>query len=271
MTANNSKTVLRSRGESTHFIGEQKLGPGLRRGNTRFSGAGFTLIEILLVMTLMAAMMGMIYASLNVGVRAWDAGDARVSEASDLRVVERFMRRELGQIFPTRWRGVAQPYIAFEGSSTSLRYVTSLNLEASLQNGAAGGLQWAELALAEGGVLQLNRQPFDSAAQNFDALVSPTRDQLNGLSTAAPPAPPVRLMDNVTDFEISYFGAETDIAEPTWREEWRDLARLPTLIRIKVATNRGRDTPDMVFALKVGEEAGCLASNFTRQCGPRAR
>jgi hypothetical protein len=78
-------------------------------------------------------------------------------------------------------------------------------------------------------------------------------------------------MDNVTAFEIAYFGAETDIVEPTWREEWRDLARLPTLIRIKVATNRGRDAPDMVFALKVGEEAGCLASNFTRQCGPRAR
>lgn len=238
------------------------------RGVKKFrQNAGFTLIEILLVMSLMAAMMSMIYASLNVGVRAWDAGEARVSEASDLRGVERFLRRELGQIFPTRWRGITQPYIAFEGSRTNLRYVTSLNLEASLQNGAAGGLQWAELALADGGILQLNRQPFDSAAQNFDALVSPTRDQLS----TAPPAPPVRLMDNVTDFEISYFGAETDIAEPAWREEWRDLARLPTLIRIKVSTNRGRDAPDMVFALKVGEEAGCLASNFARQCGPRAR
>jgi hypothetical protein len=145
--------------------------------------------------------------------------------------------------------------------------VTSLNLEASLQNGAAGGLQWAELALVDGGILQLNRQPFDSAAQNFDALVSPTRDQLS----TAPPAPPVRLMDNVTAFEIAYFGAETAITEPTWREEWKDLARLPTLVRIKVETSRGRDAPEMVFALKVGEEAGCLSTNFTRQCGPRPR
>ncbi len=233
----------------------------------RRSARGFTLIEILLVMTLMAVMMGMIYASLNIGVRAWDAGDARVAEASDWRLVERFMRRELGQIFPTRWRAVPQPYIAFEGTKTYLRYVTALNLEATLQNNAAGGLQWAELALADGGILQLNRQPFDVTAQNFDPLVAPSRDQL----TTATPAPPVRLMDNVTGFEIAYFGAETDLAEPTWREEWRDLARLPTLIRIKVETSRGRDAPEMVFALKVGEEAGCLSTNFTRQCGPRPR
>ena len=233
----------------------------------RQDARGFTLIEILLVMTLMAAMMGMIYASLNVGIRAWDAGDVRVAQASDWRLVERFMRRELGQIFPTRWRGIVQPYIAFEGTKTTLRYVTALTLDASLQNGAAGGLQWAELALADGGILQLNRQPFDSAAQNFDALASPNRDQLS----TNPPLQPVRLMDNVTAFEIAYFGEETYITEPTWREEWKDLARLPTLVRIKVETSRGRDAPEMAFALKVGEEAGCLSTNFTRQCGPRPR
>ena len=228
---------------------------------------GFTLIELLLAITLLAAMMGMIYAALNVGVRAWDAGDARVAQASNWRLVERFMRRELGQIFPTRWRAVTQPYIAFEGGKTSLRYVTSLNLDAALQNGAPGGLQWAELALIDGGVLQLNRQAFDSTAQNFDGLVAPGRDQLQSNTVV----PPVRLMENVTAFEINYFGAETDLAEPTWREEWRDLARLPSLVRLKVETTRGRDVPDMVFALKVGEEAGCLTSNFTRQCGPRPR
>ena len=229
--------------------------------------AGFTLIELLLAITLLAAMMGIIYASLNVGVRAWDAGDARVAEASNWRLVERFMRRELGQIFPTRWRAVTQPHIAFEGTKTSLRYVTSLNLDAALQNGAAGGLQWAELALIDGGVLQLNRQAFDSTAQNFDGLVAPSKDQLQSNALA----PPVTLMENVTAFEINYFGAETDLAEQTWREEWRDLARLPALIRLRVDTTRGRNIPDMVFALKVGEEAGCLTSNFTRQCGPRPR
>ncbi len=244
---------------------------------------GFTLIEIMLAITLLAMMMAMIYASLNVGIRAWDAGDARVAAASNWRTVEHFLRRELGQIFPSRWRAVPQPYIAFEGTATSLRYVTALNLDAALQNGASAGLQWAELSLQDGGVLQLNRQAFDSQAQNFDGLVAagvsgaasasatPGTTSTNTPQPTQPTVAPVRLMENVTAFEIGYFGAETDLAEPTWRTEWRDLVRLPMLVRLRVETTRGRDVPDMVVALKVGEEAGCLVANFTRTCGPRPR
>lgn len=236
-----------------------------RRGVGR--QAGFTLIEMLLAISLLAMMMGMIYASLNVGIRAWDAGDSRVAEASNWRMVERFMRRELAQVFPTRWRGVAQPNIAFEGTATSLRYVSALNLDAALQNGASGGLQWAELALLDGGVLQLNRQVFDTAAQDFSGLVSPSADAVANGALATP----VRLMDGVRGLEIAYFGADSDLAEPTWRDEWRDMQRLPALIRIQVSVERGRSVPPIVFALKTGEEAGCMQTNFTRQCSARVR
>ncbi len=240
---------------------------------------GFTLIETMLAITLLALMMAMIYASLNIGIRAWDAGDARVAAASNWRTVEHFLRRELGQVFPSRWRAVPQPYIAFEGGATSLRYVTALNLDAALQNGASGGLQWAELSLQDGGVLQLNRQVFDSQAQNFDALVAAGTTNSTATPTAAATSSdatqtaiaPVRLLENVTAFEIGYFGAETDLGEPSWRTEWRDLVRLPLLVRLRIETSRGRDVPDLVVALKVGEEAGCLTANFTRTCGPRPR
>jgi general secretion pathway protein J len=229
--------------------------------------SAFTLLEMLLAITLLAMMMSMIYASLNVGIRAWDAGDSRVAEGSNWRMVERFLRRELGQVFPTRWRGVPQPNVAFEGTQTSLRYVTSLNLDAALQNGSAGGLQWAELALVEGGVLQLNRQPFDSAAADFGNLAAPSSDELASNTRAAP----VKLMDGIRGVEFGYFGADTDLGEPTWRSEWRDVQRLPLLIRLQITNERGRDVPTLVVAPKVGEEAGCLQSNFTRQCGSRVR
>lgn len=227
---------------------------------------GFTLIEMLLAITLLAAMMGMVYSSLNIGIRAWDAGDARVAEASSWRQVERFLRREWSQLFPTRWRAVPQPYIALEGTATGMRYVTALNLDAVSQNASSGGLQWAEITLTDG-VLMLNRQTFDNTAQNFETLSAPTRDQLNEGKLAAT----VRLADNIKSVEFSYFGNETDLGEPTWREEWRDLARLPQLIRLRVETSRGRDLPDIIVAPRLGEEAGCLNNNFVRQCGSRPR
>lgn len=228
---------------------------------------GFTLLEVLLALTLLAMMMGMIYTSLNVGIRAWDAGDARVTEASNWRMVERFIRREVGQIFPTRWRGASTPYVAFDGARTSLRYVTSLNLDAALQNGATAGLQWAELTLTNDGVLLLNRQPFDNTTQNFDTLHSPT-----GVQRANPAMiQPVKLMEGVTAMEIAYFGAENDMADLTWRDEWRDTSRLPRLIRISIETSRGRDVPPLIVATRLGEEAGCLHSNYTRNCGARPK
>jgi general secretion pathway protein J len=223
---------------------------------------GFTLIEMILAITLLAMIMTMVYASLNIGIRAWDAGEARVTTASNWRTVEHFMRRELGQIFPTRWRNSRSASIAFEGTKTSLRYVTTLNLDASIQNGAAGGLQWGTLALGNDGNLMLNRQAFDSIATNFDELTT---------STVSGATPPVRLMENVTAFELSYFGSDNDIADPTWRDEWLDSTRLPRLIRLTVETSRGRDVPPLIIAPRLGEEAGCLQSNFTRNCGARPR
>jgi general secretion pathway protein J len=229
--------------------------------------AGFTLIELILAITLLALMMGMVYTALNVGIRAWDAGDARVAQASNWRLAEHFLRRELGQLFPTRWRGTAQPAIALEGTKTSLRYVTSLNLDAAIQNGSAGGLQWAELGLGNDGVLMLNRQPFDSQASSFDGLNQPTREQIAQGNVIAP----VRLMEAVTALEIAYFGSDNDVGDPTWRDEWRDSTRMPRLIRFTVETSRGRDVPPLIVSPRLGEEAGCLNSNFTRNCGPRPR
>ena len=229
--------------------------------------SGFTLLETILAIALLALMMAMIYAALTVGLRAWDAGEARVTAASNWRTVEHFLRREMGQIFPTRWRGVPTPYVAFEGETTRLRYVTTLNLDAALQNGATAGLQWAELTL-DGDKLMLNRQAFDNQAQNFEGLLSASSTTPSQqTSTIAP----VKLMDNIVSISIEYFGADNDNAEPTWRTEWRDAARLPKLLRFEIETTRGRDVPTMVINLKVGEEAGCLATNFTRQCGARPR
>lgn len=254
-----SKNFARHGDTKTHSLGRRRGACGAR---------GFTLIETMLAITLLAMMMGLIYAALNIGMRAWDTGETRVESAANWRTTEHFLRRELGQIFPTRWRGVPQAYIALDGSATSLKYVTALNLDAGRQNGGAAGLQWAELALLDGGILQLNRQVFDVQAQNFDGLNNAATGT-SAFDANATTIPPVRLMENVSAFEIAYFGAETDLAEPTWRSEWRDLVRLPMLLKLNIDT--GREKLEMVVALKIGEEAGCLANGFTRVCGPRPR
>ncbi len=219
-------------------------------------GAGFTLVEILLALTLLAAMMVMVYTALSVGIRAWNAGDARVTESSHLRIVQGFLRRELSQVFPVRWRGTPDSKIAFEGGKSDIKFVTSLNLDAGLHT---GGLQWAHLSMAEdtesqGRALFLAREPFDIQAKDFADLDK---------------AKPVRLVGGLEGIEISYFGSDNDVNDPAWTNEWNSPLRMPRLIKIVFNTGKGRPMPDLVIALQLGEEAGCYDTNFQRQCGPR--
>ena len=230
----------------------------LRRRQAPVRPAGFTLLELLIGLTLLGGLLILVYSSLNLGLRAWDSGDARAAVASHQRIVQSFLRRELGQVFPVRWRGIPESKIAFEGAKHELKFVTALNLGAALKE---GGLQWGQLYLADDSQegtrrqsLFLKREVFDLHAKDWSGLDS---------------AKPTRLIEGVKAIEISYFGAENDTADPKWTDEWNQPLRMPLLVKISVKTDLGRDVPELVVALKLGEEAGCYENAFQRQCPAR--
>ncbi|MBL8519165.1 MAG: prepilin-type N-terminal cleavage/methylation domain-containing protein [Betaproteobacteria bacterium] len=219
---------------------------------------GFTLLEMLIGLSLLGMLLILVYASLNIGVRAWDSGDRHVAAAAHQRIVHAFLRRELTQVFPVRWRGIAEPKIAFEGAKSTLRFVTTLNLGAGFRD---GGLQWGEIYVAEdadtearGRALFIRRESFDLRAKDWETLGN---------------AKPIRLMQDVEAIELSYFGAETDVAEPKWVDEWKVPQRLPLLIKVTFKSAGTRAIPDLVVAPRMGEEAGCYDNGFQRQCPPR--
>lgn len=219
---------------------------------------GFSLIELMIGLALLGVLMVLVYSALRIGIRAWDTGDARVAEASHQRIVQSFLRRELSQVFPVRWRGIAESKIAFEGTKSDLKFVTTLNLGAGSRD---GGLQWAHLYLAsdeENGErkqsLFLKRESFDLMAKDWEGLAD---------------AKPTRLVRGITEIALSYYGAENDGIDPKWSDDWNFAQRIPQLIKITMKTDHGRDVPDLVVALRVGEEAGCYENQFQRQCGAR--
>lgn len=234
-------------------------GPRLWRGGERISMAGFTLLETLIGLTLLGVMLVLIYSSLNVGLRAWDTGEKRVSVASHQRVVQSFLRRELSQVFPVRWRGIPESRIAFEGGKDEIKFVTALTLGASARE---GGLQWGHLYVADdeapGGerrrTLFIKRSGFNLQAKDWDGLEV---------------AKPIPLIVGVKSFEIGYYGAENETADSQWTSEWTNPLRMPQLIKLTLEGDNGRDAPPLVVSLRLGEEAGCYDNAFQRQCGAR--
>lgn len=209
---------------------------------------GFTLLELLIGMVLLGLILTLLFGGLRLGSKSWDGGDKRADDSAQLRAVHGFMRRELSQVFPLRWKKEVDTQLAFAGTPDALRFVAPLPVQVS-----GGGLYLLGLELEngeEGQRLIMKRALTDPAAKDFSSLEQGEKSVL---------------ADHIEKMSISYFGAVTPASEPGWQEKWDDPQRLPLLVRIQVKLNNGHDWPDLTVPLIV--EKGCAVwDSFHKRC-----
>src|SRR5205085_5083208 len=75
-------------------------------------------------LALLGAMLLLLYSGLSFGLRGWDAADANGRRTADRRIAENFLRRELGELFPMRWKDPMTLKFAFEGKKDGMRFVS---------------------------------------------------------------------------------------------------------------------------------------------------
>jgi general secretion pathway protein J len=215
---------------------------------------GFTLIEVVVAMTLLGGMLLLLYAGLNFSVRSWDVGDANGRRVADFRIAENFLRREVSEIFPMRFADLATVKFAFEGAPRELRFVSSRPAGVAM-----GGLSEVGIALERGK---------DSHSQDLVMRRAPVSGDVTDFSPLEK-AEPTILVPDVDSVQFTYFGSENDFTDPSWVDEWKVGGRMPQMLRMSIRTARGEVLPDLVMRLVVGEEAGCYENAFQRQCRPR--
>lgn len=221
----------------------------------RLAQRGFTLIELIVALVLLGAMMSLLYSGLTFALRSWDAGDANGRRVADRRIGENFLRREIAETFPMRWKDPTTLRYAFDGGEHALRFVSSR--PAGI---AQGGLALVGVAVEEDPKhpgarnLVMRRVLADSDSADFSAL-----DR----------AEPSILVEDVQSVEFAYFGAENDFTDPRWWPTWPYPARMPDIVRVRMKAADGEPLPDMIVKLMVGEEAGCMETPMQRGCGPR--
>lgn len=215
---------------------------------------GFTLLETVVALTLLAVMLALLFAGLRTGLRAWDAGTDRGDRADRALLAFSFVRKELAAAFPWRLKDPLAVKLAFRGERERLRFVSMRPAEIG-----GGGLSFVsfEYEPARGaradGRLVMRRAFAAAASADFAPL------------DAAEAFP---LLDGVTGVRFEYYGAENDTAQPAWSDAWDHAQRLPTHVRLAAKTG-DHAIPDFVVALRIGEEAGCYESSFQRTCVPR--
>lgn len=198
---------------------------------------GFTLLELLIGMTLVGFILSLLFAGLNLGTRSWEAGEQRMATSSRQAVVVDFIRRAIEQTYPLRWRVEEEDRLAFAGEAESLRFVGTV----AMHDGASGNHLIA-LDLAEGETgrdLVMRWQLPDPGAPGFEPIEQ---------------AEPKVLIKAVKGMALAYFGAQSETEDPAWHDQWLDQETPPELIRLQLTMENGETWPDIVAAPRARTE-----------------
>ncbi len=205
-------------------------------------------------MALLAAMLGMAWGGFSFALRAWDAGENSGHRAADMRLAESFLRREIAEIFPMRFKDPMTLKFAFEGEEKRMRFVSARPPGITAPGLSLVSLELVDAAERKGVNLVMRRAPPDDDARDFAPL-----------DTVEPSV----LIAALQSVEFAYFGSDSDVNQPTWTDSWTLPGRMPLLVRVKLVGLNGVALPDIVTRLALAEEAGCLENTFQRVCRPR--
>jgi len=198
--------------------------------------AGFTLLEVMLAMTLLSIMVVLLFSSLKIGAESWNKGERKIAQVNEKAVVYQFFKRHLPSIKPL-WDDFSddERIFSFQGESDKLQFVSTFPASAGRK-----GLQLFEIIFdkTDEGVLKVVLTPFYPALD--DQQWEPEE---------------VILQEQVEEFKISYFAKELGDSEGSWVDSWKQKESLPALLKIKIALANQRYWPEMVFALKLSATA----------------
>lgn len=199
---------------------------------------GFTLVELLVALTVLGIAMTLLASGLWLGPRTWEAIEQRATATHDARLAQLFLRRQLEQAQPLAFLAAdGEPRIGFAGERRTLRFVSPLPAHVG-----PGGLYWFTVEVAQGrevSRLILKTDLFQTEEwERFDA--------------ATPEA--VVLVDGLREAEFAYLGrAEPDRPPPQWAPRWERDDELPRLVRLRLRVERaGTDAwEELTMAPKV--------------------
>jgi general secretion pathway protein J len=202
--------------------------------------AGFTLIEILISVTLLAVLMVMAMAALQTSVRAVRSGEALVSRTDSMRIAQEFLRRQISQAMPLPFERMEDLGVnfVFEADGQSLRFVSPMPGHL-----ARGGPHVQTLTLArdrDGMRLEFQH----SLLNGYDP------EQID----SAEQRPPVVVLDDFDNARFEFRGLDENGELTEWSESWEDPQLMPLVVRLLV--DFPEDSPQRWATLEIPVLAG---------------
>lgn len=182
--------------------------------------AGFTILELLVTLFLLAVIATSIVGGLQFGRRAWELGKGGDEVEPSARILAHLIARTLPS---AAIDAHGRPALVFVGRPHSLIFVSLSEGETQF-----AGPALEKMALFNGAAGAQDLALWTSVFRVKTAWTRP-RSQMRRIS----------LLKGVSLFKLSYFGVTNPLRPPHWRLDWVGQDRLPLLIAIRMVVTRG--------------------------------
>jgi general secretion pathway protein J len=185
------------------------------------AAAGFTLVELLLAITLLSILLALTYSGLRAASRSTESGEELMAFTGGMRASHQFVRRQV-----------------FLGDSREIWFVAPMPGYLG-----SGGPQVQVLELAQGDdgdVLQFRH----ALLQYFEEEYLYDRD-------------PVILLEGLESADFEFVGLDEEGVLTPWMSTWDQPGILPVAVRLNIEFDEDRNAhwPVMVAGVRVDEEA----------------
>lgn len=212
-----------------------------RSHNNLLRAKGFTLVELLLAITLMSILLGLTYSGLRAAARSSERGEKMLAVGGEMRASHQFVRRQLNQMLPLSFAvtdDIDALRIVFVGDANHIQYVAPMPGYLG-----SGGPQVQLLELAgdnQGNVLQFSH----ALLQGYEEGHLLERD-------------PVILLEGVESAGFEFLGLDEEGEVSDWVPSWDQPEVLPIAVRLnlELSGELQMQWPELVAGVRIDESA----------------
>jgi len=203
--------------------------------------SGFTLLEIIVVLTMLSLIMVMVYEGIQISRKMSEKGIKRIDATNEVRVVQELIRRQISRILPMAFKEEDGTFVIFEGDDEHIMFVSPM--PGYLGNGGPH-VQLIEIVNAKGGkILQFSHWLLNDSLEQ-EAFEDSDQE-------------PIILLENIKNAEFSFVKLNEEGELGEWESEWEEMENTPLMVRLNIEMDKEAlmPWPEMQVALMLDATA----------------
>ena len=231
-------------------------GSSLRKCNSKYSvfrqnsifniqysiPSGFTLLELLISLTIMGLILVMVFGALRIGVRAWEKGEKDVEIHQRQRVVLENIKRQIASTFVRKVTGDDKQPFFLKGDGETMEFISRVSMIPANQMGlvyvkylveAGDGNEKTRLLFSEKNVVIIEKVMEDQDEDDFHELIP-----------------------GAQNIEFEYLGGGTgEDEEPVWQQTWDPQTDKGAPLAVRITLKGDSDTAPIYVIARILSEA----------------